>query len=46
MQTMNKYYRILIKLTEWNLKPYKIIHEIGNRKYQEYGFLCFKLEIS
>jgi hypothetical protein len=38
-----KYCKILIDVKLWHLKPYKFIHEIGNRKYIEYGFLCFKL---
>jgi hypothetical protein len=44
-QNKMKYYKILIDLKLWHLKPYKFKHDIGNRKYQEYGFLCFKLVI-
>ena len=40
-----KHYKILIDLKLWHLKPYKFIHEVGMKKYQEYGFLCFKLVI-
>jgi hypothetical protein len=40
-----KYYKILIDLTLWHLKPYKFSHEVGKKKYIEYGFLCFKLVI-
>jgi hypothetical protein len=41
----NKYYKILINLIIWHLKPYKYIQIIGIKEYIEYGFLCFKLVI-
>ena len=44
-QKKMKYYKILIDLRLWHLKPYVYKHEVGNRKYVEYGFLCFKLVI-
>jgi hypothetical protein len=44
-QNKMKYYKILIDLRLWHLKPYAYKHEVGNRKYVEYGFLCFKLII-
>jgi hypothetical protein len=38
-----KYYKILINITIWHLKPYKIKHmNISNSDVIEYGFLCFK----
>lgn len=40
-----KHCKILINITTWHLKPYKMRHCIAERKYYEYGFLCFKLVI-
>lgn len=42
-----KYYKILINITIWHLRPYKINHEnVNGSKIIEYGFLCFKFVIN
>lgn len=39
---MKTYYKILIDLRLWHLKPYCILRSIQNVKIYEYGFLCLK----
>jgi hypothetical protein len=41
----NKYYKILVSLSTWHLKPYRFEHTVGQKTYIEYGFLCFKFII-
>ncbi len=41
-----KYCKILINLTIWHLKPYRIEHFISKDYLVEYGFLCIKLLIT
>jgi hypothetical protein len=41
-----KYCKILINLTIWHLKPYKLKQLLCGANLTEYGFLCFKLIIT
>jgi len=41
-----KYCKILINLSIWHLKPYKLKQVLSDNKLIEYGFLCFKLIIT
>jgi len=40
-----KYYKIIIHPSIWHLRPYKIRQTIQDKKYIEYGFLCFRFVI-
>lgn len=37
-----KYYKVLVNLTLWHLRPYKYKWKVAEKEYIEYGFLCFK----
>lgn len=41
-----KFCKILINITLWHLRPYKVKQFVNNTHLVEYGFLCFKLVIS
>jgi hypothetical protein len=40
-----KYYKVMVDLTIWHLRPFKNNHTVQNKNYIEYGFLCFRLVI-